>query len=57
MAQDDKGHKVQFKSALDDAEITFEEMTMAFQEVMKKYESLRIKHFKLKKEIVFYHLN
>ena len=42
--------QVQSELTLDDAEITFEEMAMAFQEVVKKYDSLRVEHLKLKKK-------
>ena len=50
MAQGNISSEVQTELTLDDAEITFDEMAMAFQEPMEKYESLGIKHFKLKKE-------
>ena len=43
MTQGDHASKVQ-SPLLDDAEISFEVMTLDFREVMKKYECLRFKH-------------
>ena len=43
MEQGDHASKVQSGPLLDDAEISFEVMTLDFREVMKKYECLRFK--------------
>ena len=57
MVQSDVTHKVKSESTLDDAELTFDDLALAFEDLQEQYRLLKIKHIKLKKDMIHCHLN